>query len=73
MNTIIACPHCNGEIQILELKCGIFRHAMYKNGKEFEPHAPKELCDKAIEEGLVFGCGKPFRIIKGSVEKCDYI
>lgn len=68
------CPHCGGEVQILSINCGIFRHAIFKeNGKQLDPHAPKELCDRVVEENLVYGCAKPFRIVDGKAEKCDYI
>jgi len=70
----VTCPYCNGEIIIIELNCKIFRHAVFKdNGKQLDPHASKELCDRVIEENLVYGCAKPFRIVDGKVEKCDYI
>lgn len=71
---IISCPYCNGDIIILELNCKIFRHGQFKDtGKQLNPHASKELCDKVIEEDLVYGCAKPFKIVNGKAEKCDYI
>ncbi len=69
----INCPHCNGEIIIIELNCKIFRHACFKDGKQLNPHASKEECDRVINEGLVYGCAKPFQIINGKAVKCDYI
>ena len=42
-------------------------------------HTPisKEICDKAVAENLIYGCGKPFKIIlkddKFIIEVCDYI
>ena len=80
---IVQCPHCNGEVIIEELACRIFRHGIFKiDGKQIDPHAKKEDCDKYIEKDLIFGCGKPFKVIeKDNKEKeinyeaiiCDYI
>jgi hypothetical protein len=69
----ISCPHCGGEIQIIELNCKIFRHGFYKNGKQLNPHASKEECEHAVKKNLVYGCGKPFQIIEGKAIKCEYI
>ena len=82
IHIILICPHCNESILIERLNCCIFRHGVLKtNGKQINPHASKELCDFYIEKQLIYGCGKPFRIIlneiNGYVEynaiKCDYI
>jgi hypothetical protein len=74
----IECPHCGGLVEILEINCGIFRHGIYKNKMEqINPHAPKILCDNITEQNLIYGCGKPFQLIKKSeiylTKKCDYI
>jgi hypothetical protein len=78
LNLIINCPHCNEPVIIDELNCKIFRHAIFKNsGLQINPHATKLECDSYIENNLIFGCGRPFRIIdidnKYNIEKCDYI
>jgi hypothetical protein len=77
---LFPCVHCNGMIQVFknEFNCCIFRHAILKDTKEqINPHTPKDICDKLIEENKVEGCAKPFRIVveneKVYVEKCDYI
>jgi hypothetical protein len=76
---ILKCPHCNDPLQIFkqEINCGIFRHGIYKNGTQLDPHASKEICDKFINEKQGFGCGKPFRISINEknfhIESCDYI
>lgn len=74
---IIVCPNCNDYVMISELICGIFRHAMYSNGEQVDPHMSKEECDKLITKGNIFGCCKPFRIfvVDGvwKVEVCEYI
>ncbi len=71
------CPHCKGTAQINELNCCIFRHAVFRDTMEqIDPHASKELCDEYIQKGLIYGCGKPFKIItvnNGFVAViCDY-
>lgn len=79
-NNIITCPHCNEYVVIEELNCCIFRHGIYIfNGKQIDPHLPKADCDYLFQNKRIFGCGKPFRIIKNEnneilrVEICDYI
>jgi hypothetical protein len=50
---------------------------MKSSGQQVSPHAPKTECDYLYENGLIYGCGKPFRIVSESgeykVEVCDYI
>jgi hypothetical protein len=71
---IIQCPYCEEYVFIEELNCRIFRHACFKNGEPIPPHASKEECDRFIQQGLVYGCAKPFQILlDGTVVKCDYI
>lgn len=75
---IVICPHCNNYIEIIELNCCIFRHGIYKSSNEqIDPHMNKEKCDYLIKENLIYGCGKPFQIIKNQddikVIICDYI
>lgn len=79
LNIIVQCPHCGDFISILELNCLIFRHAVFiSNGQQINPHASKEECDLVMERKLVYGCAKPFRLVKtkdGDIvaEKCEYI
>ena len=78
INIIVICPHCNIPILIEQLNCRIFRHGMLKsNNTQINPHASKEECQYFINNGLIYGCGKPFRIIKKEdkfiIEICDYI
>ena len=79
MSLIVQCPHCGDFISILELNCQIFRHAvLISNGEQINPHASKEECDSLIEQRLVYGCAKPFRLVKTNdgaflAEKCNYI
>lgn len=74
------CPHCQGDVIIFpnEVNCGIFRHAMYKDGNHVNPHAKKEICDRLVTEDKVLGCCKPFQLKKNEkkeleIFKCDYI
>ena len=75
---ILQCPHCNDFIIIEKINCGIFRHGyIIKNGKQIDPHAPKDICDFYIKKKLIYGCGKPFKVTqnvdKFNTEICDYI
>ena len=83
-NIVVNCPHCKDPILIEKLNCHIFRHGVLKiNGKQIDPHSPKDLCDFYINKQLINGCGKPFRVIPNENSKndddkyiaiiCDYI
>jgi len=75
---IVICPHCNDSILIEQLNCKIFRHGILKsNNTQINPHSSKEECDFFINNELIYGCGKPFKIIaitnELKVEICEYI
>jgi hypothetical protein len=77
---IVNCPHCNQLIMtyLKEFNCKIFRHGIFKNNyKQIDPHLPKKECDRLFSEKLIYGCGKPYKIIKNEEKwiavKCDYI
>jgi hypothetical protein len=75
---IIQCPHCKCIIIVEKINCAIFRHGYFKNNNnQIDPHASKELCDYYIRENLIYGCGKPFKLIinDNKLESviCDYI
>ena len=75
---ILECPHCKEYIIIEKLNCGIFRHGTFKiNGRQINPHAQKNECDFYTSKHLIYGCGKPFKIILKEnifdIEICDYI
>jgi hypothetical protein len=83
---ILFCPHCSDMvvIDINQLNCGIFRHGLIKSTNEQIPsHAEKSICDELFQNGLIYGCGKPFQIQKDKddptniskmkVVICDYI
>jgi hypothetical protein len=77
---IIVCPHCQEPVMIhqKDINCAIFRHAVFKDTyQQIPPHASKELCDTWQEKGRVYGCAKPFRLVKQGdnyvAEICEYI
>ena len=76
MSFIIACPHCSQYIEILELNCTIFRCGILKEtGMQIDPHASKQECDRLFSKNLIYGCGKPFKVINkySNPEICEYI
>jgi len=75
---ILICPHCNHYVLIEKLNCGIFRHGTLKsNNTQINPHANKVECDYYINNNLIYGCGKPFKIIQENdkfiIKICEYI
>jgi len=83
---IFECPHCGqlGVVLEKEINCSIFRHAAYiENSQPIDPHASKEVCEQLLADGLIHGCGKPFKLVKADetedspggwmAEVCDYI
>lgn len=78
MLMLVTCPHCQIPVEILEINCAIFRHAIYKDTfKQIDPHLSKERCDYLIKTDQVYGCGKPFTVIKENETFkaiiCEYI
>ena len=70
------CPHCKVMCMVAEsdIRCEIFRHANFKKGMRLvPPHASKAECMSWVENGKVWGCGKPFRFNGKQVEICGYI
>jgi hypothetical protein len=75
---VVICPHCNNFVLIEKIDCAIFRHGVLKEKNEqINPHSSKELCDYYLTNNLIYGCGKPFKILKKDniyiAEICDYI
>ena len=75
---IIKCPHCNEFIIIEQINCAIFRHGILKkNLKQIDSHSLKELCEYFVQNNLIYGCGKPFKIVLKNnnyeTEICEYI
>jgi len=74
LNIVVNCPHCNDLIIIEQLNCKIFRHGVLKsNNTQIDPHMSKKDCDDYINNNLIYGCGKPFKIIENKTEICGYI
>jgi hypothetical protein len=50
---------------------------LISNGQQINPHSDKETCDYYISNKLIYGCGKPYKLIKDGDEYkgiiCDYI
>jgi hypothetical protein len=77
-NFIAICPSCSEPIIISKVKCGIFRHGVYKNtGKQINPHSNEERCNYLVMNNKIWGCGRPFRIIEKDGDfiaiECEYI
>ena len=77
---LVICPHCKDYIFVYlsDLNCHIFRHGIYKNNmKQIDPHSDKKTCDDLFKNNLIYGCGKPFQIIKNNnnyiATICEYI
>lgn len=75
---IIQCPHCDQSIEVIEANCRIFRCGILKTTFiQINPHLPKNECDKLFNEGAIYGCGKPFQLVKQDnlwvPVICDYI
>lgn len=77
---LFSCPHCNIYIQVKKknFNCKIFRCGIYKKTfKQINPHMKKEKCEELIKKYIIYGCGKPFKIIsknkKYNTIKCGYI
>jgi len=69
---VVECPHCNAPVLVEKLNCRIFRHGtLVASGKQIDPHASKELCDYFVEKNKIYGCGKPFQIVKN--EKAEFV
>lgn len=81
MDIIFQCCHCNNSFIVneKEFNCKILRHGIYKNNlKQIDPHLPKNKCDELYKKNLIYGCGKPLKIIKNDENEydviiCDYI
>lgn len=74
----VQCPHCEGMVEILEINCSIFRHGVYKtNNQQLNPHASEPVCSIVSKQNLIYGCGKPFKLLKNGEKylaiKCEYI
>lgn len=77
-NFEVQCPHCGEYIIIEQVNCAIFRHGVIKTTMvQINPHLPKAQCDRLKDLDLIYGCGKPFKVVNENNElkaiECDYI
>ena len=73
---IYDCPHCKLKIYINnnDINCKIFRHAAYKkNMINISPHSSKNVIEKMLKNNIIYGCGKPIKLLGFKLIKCDYI
>lgn len=71
-NFTVKCPHCDEYILIEQINCAIFRHAVIKSsGNQLNPHSNKNICDDLIFNNAIYGCGKPFKVIKNPEYKTN--
>jgi hypothetical protein len=76
---VFKCPHCREFLLVEQINCAIFRHGVYKTtGKPIDPHSPQPVCESLVAQNAIYGCGKPFQLIKRedgqySIRCCGYI
>jgi hypothetical protein len=76
---IVFCPHCQGIVVVQQINCAIFRHGVFRNsGEQIPPHSSKLECTVWSERQEIWGCGKPFQVVKNIDNKleaiiCEYI
>ena len=79
MSFFVICPHCQCNVEILQVNCAIFRHGVFKhNNQQIPPHAPKVDCENWVKKDMIHGCGKPFQVKKDGSGNwigivCEYI
>jgi hypothetical protein len=64
-----------------DINCAIFRHGVFKQtGQQIPPHESKAKCDAYAATGKIYGCGKPFKLVKSPEDNktfkaivCGYI
>ena len=70
MEVYVQCPACKGLVEVVEINCGIFRHAVRRDsGEAISPHTPRDECERLAREGEVWGCASPFRVIRDNTGK----
>jgi hypothetical protein len=77
---VFICLHCKDPFVISrrDFNCKILRHGVMKDTmKPMDPHAHRTECERLVREGLIYGCGKPMRIVVSGneyvLEICEYI
>jgi hypothetical protein len=67
MDYVFICKHCEEPFVVshVDFNCRILRHGVYKRDmKHIPPHASKEDCDALVRDGLIYGCGRPLKIVE---------
>jgi hypothetical protein len=73
-NPVLKCPHCDIDIIIVEVNCGVFRHGVTKSKFiQINPHLSQAECEELVKDDKIYGCGKPFAYINGKLVKCGFI
>lgn len=73
-NPILKCPHCDIDILIVEVNCGIFRCGISKfTFAQINPHLSQAECEELMKHDLIYGCGKPFQFKDNKLVKCAWI
>ncbi len=73
------CPWCEImiSVELNQINCKIFRCGIHKDSlKQIDPHLEKTECNKLVQDGKIYGCGKPFQYVDSDppkVVKCDYL
>lgn len=70
------CPHCSLPIQVekQQVNCQIFVHGQFKtNGEQVNPHASQSYCESLLNQDLVYGCCKPFKMFFGKGNTIEYV
>jgi hypothetical protein len=73
---VFQCPWCNVDIIIYKYdrNCCIFRCGIYKRDyTPINPHMIKSECDKLKDSDLIYGCGKPLKLINNNLIKSEYL
>ena len=78
MSFVVVCPHCAQYVLVAAVNCRIFRHgALRATGEQIDPHLPRAGCEELAAKGLIYGCGRPFRLVGGAggwrAEPCGYV
>jgi len=60
--SFVECPHCGQMLEITRVACGTFRCGAYRSTmRPVAPHTPQKKCEELVKQGLIYGCGKPFK------------
>ncbi len=71
------CPHCSVTVEVPRdwVACTIFRCGAYRTAglPPIGPHTSRAECERLVREGLIWGCGRPFKFDGLRVSICEYI